>query len=93
MWGCALLLWTFLSRRGAYCLLDGESAVLLALLEVIDVEARPPVVDPPEWSRGLSFGRQSRGLRPLNLPPARGVAAAAAENVERGHSSCEWPSP
>ena len=92
MWGCALLLWTFLSRRGAYCLLDGQSGVPLALLEVIDVEARPPVVDPPEWSRGLSFGRQSRGLRPLNLPPARGVAAAA-ENVERGHSSCEWPSP
>ena len=43
MWGCALLLWTFLSRRGAYCLLDGELAVLLALLEVIDVEPRTPV--------------------------------------------------
>ena len=54
MWGCALLLWTFLSRRGAYRLLDGELAVLLALLEVIDVEPRTPVVDPPEWSRGLS---------------------------------------
>ena len=45
MWGCGLL-----SRRGAYRLLDGELAVLLALLEVIDVEPRPPVVDPPEWS-------------------------------------------
>ena len=28
----------------------GELAVLLALLQDIDVETRPPVVDPPEWS-------------------------------------------
>ena len=41
---------SFLSRRGAYRLLDGELAVFLALVEVIDVETRRPVVDPPEWS-------------------------------------------
>ena len=72
---------------------------LLALLQVIDVGIRYPVVTSavgvplvhPAWPL---LERQNTGLRPLNLPPARGVAAAAAaENVERGHSSCEWPSP
>ena len=60
MWGCALLLWTFLSRRGAYRLLDGELAVLLALLEVIDVEPRTPVT----LQNGANAGDRLRVVHP-----------------------------
>ena len=60
MWGCALLLWTFLSRRGAYRLLDGELVVLLALLEVIDVEPRAPVT----LQNGANAGDRLRFVHP-----------------------------
>ena len=72
MWGCALLLWTFLSRRGAYRLLDGELAVLLALLEVIDVEPRTPLT----LQNGADAGASSVGP-PWSLlrAPEQGVTS------------------